>query len=173
MFISLQDSIEWPFWDCCGFVMKIVQILKWDHFKISHKYKYLKTLGAICVIVDELFVFENFLFIPANLNQVHSSSSLPDLKKEKFSYQPWPRIEPATDIERRLTRFDVVCLVYVFHYSTDIYRCESMNASDKSRLTHYEWERERRNSKRLYMKERECYTSPLVFAIGESIKYWE
>ena len=32
-----------------------------------------------------------------------------------------------------------------------------MNASDKSRLTHYEWERERRNSKRLYMKERECY----------------
>ena len=42
------------------------------------------------------------------------------------------------NIERRLTRFDVVCLVYIFHYCTDIYRCESMNASDKSRLTHYE-----------------------------------
>ena len=41
-------------------------------------------------------------------------------------------------IEKRLTRFNVVWLVIVFHYCTDIYRCESMNASDKSRLTHYE-----------------------------------
>ena len=50
-------------------------------------------------------------------------------------------------IEKRLTCFDVLCLVIVFHYCTDIYRCKSMNASDKSRLTHYEWEGERRNSR--------------------------
>ena len=38
-----------------------------------------------------------------------------------------------------------------------------MNVSDKSRLTHYEWERERRNSKRLYMKERECYNDKIQY----------
>ena len=59
MFISLQDSFEWSFWDFCVFEMKIVQIWIWDHFEISHKYKLLNTLGTICVIFLELFVLKS------------------------------------------------------------------------------------------------------------------
>ena len=45
-------------------------------------------------------------------------------------------------IEKRLTRFDVVCLVLYFIDVQTYIGKQNMNASDKSRLTHYEWERE-------------------------------
>ena len=50
-------------------------------------------------------------------------------------------------IEKRLTRFDVVSLVVYFIEGQTYIGNQNMNASDKSRLTHYEWEREQRNSR--------------------------
>ena len=50
-----------------------------------------------------------------NLNQMFNH-------KPKLKPRCTPNIRINSNIEKRLTRFDVVCLLYVFHRSTDIYR---------------------------------------------------